>query len=111
MATSTNDYTIFNGRVPAYDEEHFPTYINLLKAACLNEKTEDLLGDDDPQDPITKFLAAKPAVKAVLVANDVKWTKADIREDPLRNGKAVMLRLETDWVGTSRQRGEDLGPR
>ena len=51
--------------VPDYDEIHFQTYISLLKTTCLNGKTDDPLGDEDPDDPITLFIEDKTTLKQI----------------------------------------------
>ena len=84
--------------VPEYDEVHFGTYISLLKAACLNPNSEDLLGDDDPDDPITVFLEENQPVKTALLAGNFPCAKQNFRSDPLLNGKIVLNEIKRTFA-------------
>jgi len=92
--------------VPVYDEVHFQTYISLLKAACLNAKTEDLLGDEDPDDPINIFLEDNAALKTALEVNAISFSKEKLREDPLKHGKETMAEIKTRHATTTAQKKE-----
>ena len=92
--------------VPDYDEVHFQTYISLLKAACLNSKTEDLLGDEDPDDPITLFIDDKAALKKTLEDNAIPFTKEKLCEDPLKNGKDTMAEIKARYATNAARKKE-----
>ena len=105
MASKDNTSTAASG-VPIYDEVHFQTYISLLKAACLNAKTEDLLGDDDPEDPITLFLDDNPTLTTALSADAIPFSKEKLREDPLKNGKRTMAEIKTRYATNAAKKKE-----
>jgi len=104
---STQEHNSDRGYVPPYNEEDFPTYLKMVKAACVNMTTFPLLSTESPINAVemwlTKYPNDKTALRALQAPNTLMsdaLIKERILQDPMQYGPAIISLVTANHIGT-----------